>query len=222
MPVTACFVAGIQRPTGIAVEPEDRGRVHDGPAARPEHLLDLVLHAVEDALDVHIKQERCLFDVLLVEGHLLAVRPALLKARSSRPNSLTARCTRAFASSGLLTSVHLKDGTTSGLLDGPHDFFAELGSAVADDKRSTGPGHRQAVALPMPVPPPVTMPTLLAKGAMSAPPRGRRRVVIRGADGQRRVGAVQIFHRGEDQVGVTNVLDVVEQILAGAEWKCLV
>jgi hypothetical protein len=32
---------------------------------------------------------------------------------------------------------------TSGLLDGPHDFFAELGPAVADDKRGTGPGHRQ-------------------------------------------------------------------------------
>src|SRR5271163_1326855 len=77
----------------------------------------------------------------------------------------------------------------------------------------------KAVALPMPVPPPVTTPTLLAKDAMSAPPRGRRRVVIRGADGQRRVGAVQMFHRGKDQVGVTNVLDVVEQILTGAELE---
>src|SRR5580693_7661422 len=71
----------------------------------------------------------------------------------------------------------------------------------------------KAVALPMPVPPPVTMPTLLAKDAMSAPiPCAGVR-----ADGQRRVGAVQMFHRGEDQVGVTDVLDVVEQILAGAE-----
>src|SRR5258708_21221671 len=34
------------------------------------------------------------------------------------------------------------------------------------------------VPLPMPVPPPVTMPTLLAKDAMSPPPRGRRRVVM--------------------------------------------
>src|SRR3984957_2895528 len=81
----------------------------------------------------------------------------------------------------------------------------------------------RAVALPMPVPPPVTTPTLLAKDAMSAPPRGRRRVVIPGAgvrvDGQRRVGAVQMFHRGEDQVGVTDVLDVVEQILTGTELE---
>jgi hypothetical protein len=38
-----------------------------------------------------------------------------------------------------------------------------------------------------------------------------------GADGQRRVGAVQMFHRGEGQFGVTDVLDVVQQILAGAE-----
>src|SRR5271169_1795069 len=71
----------------------------------------------------------------------------------------------------------------------------------------------KAVALPMPVPPPVTMPTLLAKDAMSAPiPCAGVR-----ADWQRRIGAVQMFHRGEDQVGVTDVLDVVEQILAGAE-----
>src|SRR5271163_5166770 len=81
----------------------------------------------------------------------------------------------------------------------------------------------KAVALPMPVPPPVTMPTLLAKDVMSAPPRGRRRVVIPGAgvrvDGQRCVGAVQMFHRSEDQVGVADVLDVVEQILAGAEME---
>src|SRR5277367_2095965 len=72
----------------------------------------------------------------------------------------------------------------------------------------------KAVALPMPVPPPVTMPTWLAKDAMSVPPRSRRRRAGVCADGQRRVGAVQMFHRGEDQVGVTDVLDVVEQILA--------
>src|SRR5271154_71090 len=76
----------------------------------------------------------------------------------------------------------------------------------------------KAVALPMPVPPPVTTPTLSTKDAMSVPPRGRPWIPGAGVrvDGQRRVGAAQMFHRGEDQVGVTDVLDVVEQILAGA------
>src|SRR5277367_95512 len=73
----------------------------------------------------------------------------------------------------------------------------------------------KAVALPIPVPPPVTTPTLFAKDAMSAPiPCAGVR-----ADWQRPIDAVQMFHGGEDQVGVTNVLDVVEQILAGPELE---
>src|ERR1700726_1544897 len=77
----------------------------------------------------------------------------------------------------------------------------------------------RAVALPMPVPPPVTTPTLLVRDAISVPTRGRLWTLGAGvcADGQRRVGAVEMFHRGEHQVGVADVLDVVEQIFAGAE-----
>src|ERR1700761_920904 len=112
--------------------------------------------------------------------------PALLKARSSRPNSSTAR-------------------TTSSPSLAPRLPMTSEAPALA---------IANAVALPMPVPPPVTMPTLLAKDAMSTP---RRRGTGVRADRQRRIGAVQMFHRGEDQVGVTDVLDVVKQILAGAE-----
>ena len=48
------------------------------PAARLEHLLDLVFHAVEHALDVHVEQEGSLVDVLFVQRHLLAVHPGIV------------------------------------------------------------------------------------------------------------------------------------------------
>src|ERR1700744_2389259 len=70
-----------------------------------------------------------------------------------------------------------------------------------------------AVALPIPVPPPVTMEILLVKDVMSAALLCARA----GANGQRGVVAVEVLDGGEDQFGVADVLDVVEQVFAGAE-----
>jgi len=96
--------------------------------------------------------------------------PALLWAMSRRPNSRTARSTRAFTPAGLLTSVGWKMARPPGLPDQGHDLFASAASRFPMTTAAPAFAIARAVARPMPVPPPVTTPTFPARVAMSSSP----------------------------------------------------
>ena len=116
----------VERPAGVAVQPEDRGRVHDGPAAGLEHLLDLVLHAVEHALDVHVEQERRLVDVLLVQRHLLAVHPGVVEGHVQATELRDGPLDQGLHVLGLAHVGLLEDGPAPGLLDNPVAPFSPV------------------------------------------------------------------------------------------------
>jgi hypothetical protein len=133
----------VQRPAGIAVQPEDGGRVHNTPTARLQHLLDLVLHRVKHALDVHVEQHPGLLDVLFVEGHLLPVYPGVVEGRVQPPELGHRLVHQPLYVAGLAHVRLLEDGPAPGLPDEGHDFFTFGGIPVADQHDRPGPRRRQ-------------------------------------------------------------------------------
>ena len=100
--------------------------------------------------------------------------PALLKARSSRPNSADGPFHQSLRILGFAHVGHLEDRDRHR----PARWRARplrraWRCGCRSQARRRPSAIAKAVALPMPVPPPVTMPTLFAKDVMSVPPRGR-------------------------------------------------
>jgi hypothetical protein len=113
------------------------------PPPGPEHLLDLVLHAVEHALDVHVDEERRPIDILLMQRQLLAVRPRVVEGDVQATEFAHSPLDQCLRLSGLAHIGRVEDSLTPALADGFDDPLAFRSVPAPDDDGGPGPRHRQ-------------------------------------------------------------------------------